>query len=62
MNLILNLEPVYGIILAFLFFGEKERMTAGFYVGTLIILLAVLTYPFLSKSLSQKKKSHETTH
>lgn len=62
MNLILNLEPVYGIILAFLFFGEKERMTAGFYVGTLIILLAVLTYPFLSKSLTQKKKSHETTN
>ncbi len=49
MNLTVNLEPVYGIVLAFLFFGEKERMTAGFYLGTLVILLAVLAYPALSR-------------
>lgn len=46
-NLTVNLEPVYGIALAFLIFGEKERMTTGFYVGTLVILLAVLAYPVL---------------
>jgi drug/metabolite transporter (DMT)-like permease len=46
-NLTVNLEPVYGIALAFLIFGEKERMTAGFYLGTLVILLAVLAYPIL---------------
>jgi drug/metabolite transporter (DMT)-like permease len=49
MNLTVNLEPVYGIVLAFLFFGEKERMTTGFYLGTLVILLAVLAYPALSR-------------
>ncbi len=48
-NLTVNLEPVYGIVLAFLIFGQKEKMTTGFYVGTLIILLAVLTYPLLRK-------------
>jgi drug/metabolite transporter (DMT)-like permease len=48
-NLTVNLEPVYGIALAFLIFGEKERMTTGFYIGTLVILLAVLAYPILSK-------------
>lgn len=49
-NLTVNLEPVYGIGLAFLIFGEKERMTTGFYLGTLVILLAVLTYPVLSRN------------
>ena len=43
--LITNLEPVYGIILAFLFFGSKEQMTGGFYLGSLLILGAVFLYP-----------------
>jgi len=45
-NLTVNLEPVYGIGLAYLILDEK--MTAGFYIGTLVILLAVLTYPLLN--------------
>ncbi|KQS33345.1 DMT family transporter [Dyadobacter sp. Leaf189] len=53
-NLTINLEPVYGIALAFLFFGEKERMTTAFYWGTLLILLAVLLYPLLSGSVLDK--------
>jgi drug/metabolite transporter (DMT)-like permease len=44
-NLTVNLEPVYGIVLAVLIFGEKEQMTSGFYLGTLIILISVLLYP-----------------
>lgn len=44
-NLTVNLEPVYGIVLAVLIFGEKEQMTPGFYLGTLIILISVLLYP-----------------
>ncbi|MEZ0543044.1 DMT family transporter [Fibrella arboris] len=47
--LTVNLEPVYGILLAVLIFNDRERMTAGFYLGTLVILLAVLAYPFLIK-------------
>lgn len=50
-NLTINLEPVYGIALAFIFFGEKERMTTAFYWGTTLILLAVLLYPLLSGSI-----------
>ncbi|GAB3554050.1 DMT family transporter [Spirosoma fluminis] len=45
--LTVNLEPVYGILLAVLIFGDAERMTTGFYAGTLVILAAVLAYPFL---------------
>lgn len=48
-NLTVNLEPVYGIILAVLIFGEKEKMTSGFYWGTGIILLAVLSYPLFTR-------------
>jgi drug/metabolite transporter (DMT)-like permease len=47
--LTINLEPIYGIILAFLFFGESELMSSGFYMGTLIILLAVFLFPVISK-------------
>ncbi|MBE9460663.1 DMT family transporter [Dyadobacter subterraneus] len=54
-NLTINLEPVYGIALAFFYFGEKERMTQGFYLGTILILLAVLLYPILNGRTFQKR-------
>ena len=37
-----NLEPVYGIIMAFIIFPEKERMPVIFYIGSSLILLTVL--------------------
>jgi len=53
-NLTVNLEPVYGIVLAYLIFGERERMTTGFYLGTVIILVAVLAYPVLSRVFNKR--------
>jgi drug/metabolite transporter (DMT)-like permease len=41
-NLTLNLEPVYGIILAFLLYHENKYLGLSFYVGFSLILLAVL--------------------
>lgn len=52
--LVTNLEPVYGIILAFIFFKEKEQMTGGFYIGAVIILASVFLYP-----LYQKRKNKQ---
>lgn len=46
-NLIINMEPVYGILLALLIFGESERMNTGFYLGALSIIAAVFIYPFI---------------
>lgn len=46
-NLILNLEPLYGIILGALIFQENKQLNREFYVGTTIILLAVLLGPFI---------------
>lgn len=40
--LTINLEPVYGIILAVIIFGEKEKMSPQFYIGALIILVTVI--------------------
>jgi drug/metabolite transporter (DMT)-like permease len=41
-NLAYNLEPVYGIILAFIFFRENKDLNSQFYVGVGLIILAVL--------------------
>jgi drug/metabolite transporter (DMT)-like permease len=51
--LITNLEPVYGIILAFIFFGKKEQMTPGFYAGAIIVLGTIFLYPYL-KNIKRK--------
>ena len=46
-NLFIHMEPIYGIILAVLFFGDTEKMDVGFYLGGTIIVLAVLSYPIV---------------
>jgi len=46
--LVITLEPVYGIILAFLIFGQQEVMHAGFYWGTALLLFTVGFHPFLN--------------
>jgi drug/metabolite transporter (DMT)-like permease len=48
-QLTLNLEPVYGIIMAVVIFGQQEKMNANFYVGTLVIIGAVVAYPMFKK-------------
>ncbi len=41
-NLTYNLEPVYGIIMAFIFFKENKALNYQFYIGVGLILLAVV--------------------
>ena len=40
-NLTYNLEPIYGILLAFILFKENENLSSGFYYGLALILLSV---------------------
>ncbi len=40
--LTINLEPIYGILLAIIIFKDKEYMSPMFYIGALIILLTVV--------------------
>lgn len=58
-QLTLNLEPVYGIILALIVFREKEIMDTGFYIGTAIILSAVLLYPWLRSRTSATQTANQ---
>jgi len=41
-NLSFNLEPVYGILLAFLIYNEHKMLGPSFYVGISIIILTVV--------------------
>jgi drug/metabolite transporter (DMT)-like permease len=43
-NLSLNLEPVYGIVLAFLIYQEQKELPGAFYIGAALILLSVVIY------------------
>jgi drug/metabolite transporter (DMT)-like permease len=40
--LTINLEPIYGIILALLIFKDDEYMSSSFYIGAIIILITVI--------------------
>jgi drug/metabolite transporter (DMT)-like permease len=54
-NLSFNLEPLYGILLAFLLYRENKDFTAGFYYGLALILLSVALH---SLRVLQKKRSN----
>lgn len=59
--LTINLEPVYGIILAYLIFGESEHMSSGFYIGTLLIIFSVFIYPIILKRRNSLKNINFTS-
>ncbi len=48
-GLSINLEPIYGIVLAYYFFHENDELNQGFYVGTVIIVAAVFLHPLLKR-------------
>lgn len=54
--LTVNLEPVYGIILAYLIFGESEHMSPLFYAASLIMILAIVVNGIL-KSRKRLKEA-----
>lgn len=53
--LVTNLEPVYGIILAFILFGELHKLKPGFWLGAIIILSTIFLYPVAQKQISKRK-------
>jgi len=58
-NLTLNLEPVYGIILAFVVYKENKYLSDGFYLGFTLILGAVVLQ--MMRVIRQRKKNAATT-
>lgn len=53
--LTVNLEPIYGIILAFFIFGVSEKMSAVFYGASLVMILAIV----INGVIKARKKSKE---
>jgi drug/metabolite transporter (DMT)-like permease len=53
--LITNLEPVYGIIMAFIFFGDMHKLSPGFWVGAVIILSTIFLYPLAQKQIAKRR-------
>ena len=51
--LTINLEPVYGILLALLVFGDSEYMSGMFYLGAGIILATVLANAYFKAKASR---------
>jgi drug/metabolite transporter (DMT)-like permease len=45
--LAVNFEPIYSIIIAYIIFGESERMTSVFYIGLCVVFGIVFLYPVL---------------
>ena len=56
-NLSYNLEPVYGILLAFIVYREDQLLNKWFYIGFCLIMAALLIHLLL---LQQKKKKFES--
>ncbi|WP_340203394.1 DMT family transporter [Ascidiimonas sp. W6] len=55
--LTINMEPVYGILLAFFILGDSERMDSGFYIGAVVILATVIANGILKYRLKKKSAS-----
>lgn len=54
--LTINLEPVYGIILALLILGDEENMSPQFYYGAAIIVSTVIANGMIKTSRERKKR------
>lgn len=53
--LITNLEPVYGIVMSFVFFKDMNKMTLGFWVGAVMLLSTIFLYPVAQKQIARRK-------
>ncbi len=58
--LTVNLEPIYGIILAYFIFGDSEHMSPIFYVASLVMILSIVANGII-KTRRTLKVSKETS-
>jgi drug/metabolite transporter (DMT)-like permease len=57
LNVTLNMEPVYGILLAFVFFKEQKQLGISFYIGFSLIALSVLIQMY---RITQQQRNSNT--
>lgn len=51
-NLTMNLEPIYGILLAYFILQENQELSIKFYLGVTVIFVAIFIYPLVRKGNS----------
>jgi drug/metabolite transporter (DMT)-like permease len=56
MNLTLTLEPIYGIVLAFLLYHENDNLSNWFYAGFALIVFAVAIHMWRVIATSRQKR------
>jgi drug/metabolite transporter (DMT)-like permease len=57
-NLTFNLEPVYGIILAFAVFGESKELSWSFFLGLGLIAASLIVHIIMLISVEKKLTQH----
>ncbi len=55
-GLAVNLEPIYGVIMAIIIFNEDSELTTKFYIGTGLIFLSVIIHPVITRIQRRRAK------
>lgn len=58
-NLTYNLEPIYGVLMGFLFFNESKSFNASFYICVTIIITAIVIQMWRSRPKIDLRQSAE---
>jgi drug/metabolite transporter (DMT)-like permease len=58
-NLSYNLEPIYGVVMAFIIYREDREVSPGFYYGFLLIIAAVILQTMRLKKLTLKSATEK---
>lgn len=54
-SIILNLEPVYGILVAIFLFKENEMLNTWFYIGASIVIISVFVHAYYTRKKNGKE-------
>jgi len=57
LTLTVNLETVYGIVIAYFLWKQNESMTTGFYIGTFIILSTIFGNALFKQYLKKQQNN-----
>lgn len=60
-NLTYNLEPIYGILLAFVVYQENQLLSKWFYIGFAVIAAALFTHSLLLINESRKMTGNKSS-
>ncbi|GAB3009462.1 DMT family transporter [Niabella terrae] len=58
-NLSYSMEPIYGILMAFLIFKENRDMNSGFYLGLLVIISTLFVHTLMLRRKQKNSRSEK---